>query len=99
MPPKAKSLNKAQKPQGPTKEELEAINNYLRQKPDFENLIREAKANTHSPAKKVETDYDRKLREAVKQVYEQRSKDAAENKKQGINMPVLPKEDGSDSSM
>ena len=98
MPPKGSSSNKQAKPQGPTKKELEAINDYLAHKPDFNALIKEAKANPQTKPKREEGKYERALREAVSEVSEERRKEVEAIKKEAVNMPVLPKEDGSDSS-
>ena len=62
MPPKSSSK---QKQHGPTQQELEAINNYLSQKPDFDKLLEEAKQNPQPALPRHETDYDRQLSEAV----------------------------------
>ena len=100
MPPKASSsATKSSKPQGPTREELEAINNYLAQKPDFNKLIQEANANQQPESvKKVDTEYDKKSREAVKEVIEERRKEFDAKKAKETIMPVHPKEEEAGSS-
>lgn len=98
MPPKVSSSTHSSKPPGPTKEQLEAINNYLAQKPDFDKLIAEAKANPQSPTKKTESDYERTLREAVRTTFEERRKEAETSRSQEVNMPVHPKEENTEGS-
>ena len=66
MPPKTPVSSK-----GPSKQELDAINTYLYRKPDFDKLIHEAKQNPPKRLEEKETDYDRKLNEAVKQSLEE----------------------------
>ena len=98
MPPKASSSSKTTKPQAPTKEALEAINTYLSQKPDFEKLIKEAKENPwRAPNSKTGTEYDTKIKEAVRKVLEERQKEA-EAKALKVSMPVHPKEEEAGSS-
>ena len=93
MPPKPSSSKTTNKSQGPSKESLEAINNYLAQKPDFEKLIREAKENPRrSGDTPAPTEYDRKVKQAVKEVLEERRREA-EAKTSKANMPVHPKEE------
>ena len=101
MPSKSSSsATKPPKSRGPTKEELEAINSYLKQKPDFDKLIQEAKANpTPSSRKKEETEYDRKTRETVNEVIQERKREAQAKQAPDINMPVQPKEEEAGDSM
>jgi len=68
MPPKSTAK---QTFQGPTKQELEAINNYLAHKPDFEKVV----AQTPSSGPEQETDeFDRKLTQAVEESIEEHKK-------------------------
>ncbi|KAK5128709.1 hypothetical protein LTR85_000042 [Meristemomyces frigidus] len=83
MPPKT-TVPPHQESKGPSKQELDAINTYLAQKPDFNKLIDEAKQNPQTLPKKQETDYDAKLHEALRS----RAK-----------MPVMPKEDEAPSGI
>ena len=70
-----------------------AINAYLSQKPDFEKLVREARENPRRPPNSgVQTEYDRKVKEAVREVFEERRREA-EAGKQSVDMPVHPKEE------
>jgi len=66
MPPKTSVSAK-----GPSKQELDAINTYLSQKPDFDKLVQEAKQNPSKQTEKQQTEYDRKLNEAVKHSLEE----------------------------
>lgn len=70
MPPKQTSSPK------PTQQQLDAINAYLAQKPDFDKLVAEAKANSieANELPKPTTDYERKLREAVKESLSERQR-------------------------
>lgn len=61
MPPKTGNA----KATGPSKTELDAINAYLSQKPDFESLLKEAPANSQPTTKPEETEYERRLRHAI----------------------------------
>lgn len=61
MPPKT-AVAPHQETKGPSKPELDAINAYLAQKPDFDKLIDEAKRKPQSQPEKQTTDYERKLR-------------------------------------
>jgi hypothetical protein len=71
MPPKTTSLPQIPKPKGPSKEELDAINEYLSRKLDFEKLIAEEQPiQAGSATVKPLTEYDRKLNEAVKESLE-----------------------------
>ena len=93
MPPKPSS-SKAAKHQSSNKGALDAINAYLSQKPDLDQLIREAKENPRwSLPEKRQTEYDLKIKEAVREVLIERSKQA-EGTGQTITMPSHPK-DGS----
>ncbi|KAK4550738.1 hypothetical protein LTR36_000317 [Oleoguttula mirabilis] len=65
MPPKT-AVPPHLKPKRPSKQELDAINIYLDQKPDFDKLVTEAKQDPQQPPAKQETDYNRKLDAAVK---------------------------------
>ena len=89
MPPKA-TLSKQQG--GPTKQELEAINQYLAQKPDFAKLASESGADQQASTDKNQTDYDQKLQEAVKESIREH-REAAEKFGKITNMPVHPKEE------
>lgn len=76
MPPKT-STSKAAKASNSNKEALDAINSYLAQKPDFEKLIKEAKESSRrSIPEQGETEYTRKVKAAVKEVLEERQKQA-----------------------
>ena len=88
MPPKPSPSNKTANTQRPTKQQLEAINNYLAQKPDFAKLIEEAKAKTQPPTDQRETEYDRILREAVRGTREEKRKEAQQHKDKSTTMPV-----------
>lgn len=91
MPPKNSSSNNSTiKPSGPTKEQLKAINQYLAHKPDFDKLIAEAKANSHSSTEPYRSEYDKILRAAVKETLDERR---AEATAWTANMPVNPKEE------
>lgn len=71
MPPKQSTLSSFK----PTKQELDAINKYLSQKPDFDKLIAEAKADPVKPtATEPETDYNRQISTAVKDSLAERRK-------------------------
>lgn len=72
MPPKP-SASSTQKPKGPSKQELEAINAYLTQKPDFDKLIAETKANPQPAPERKLSEYERKVKEAVKASVEKTS--------------------------
>ena len=97
MPPKPSS-SKTAKSQVSNKEALDAINTYLLRKPDLDKLIREAKENPRqSFPEKGQTEYDLKIKEAVKEVLEERSKQA-EGRGQPIQMPSLPKDKDAGSS-
>ena len=64
MPPK--TTGPSGKAQGPSKRELEAINKYLAQRPDFEKLLNEAAAeSTTGTSKREATEYERALKEAI----------------------------------
>lgn len=67
MPPKHSAPNNPVSK--PTKQEFDAIKKYIAQKPDFDKLIAEAKANPTKSSDLPEpaTDYDRKITEAVKE--------------------------------
>ena len=93
MPPKKSSSTKTHaKTQGPTKQELEIINNYLAQKPDFTKLIAEAQANPPSPSQRVESEYDRTLRDAVTETRAARAKQASATKSKEVDMSAVPKD-------
>lgn len=64
MPPK-QSTNPTTKLQGPTKKELEAINTYLAQKPDFDQLLKNSPKDRATSPKVDESPYYRKLREVI----------------------------------
>lgn len=64
MPPK-QSTNPTTKLQGPTKKELEAINSYLAQKPDFDQLLKNPPKHQTASLKADESPYYRKLREVI----------------------------------
>ena len=99
MPPKASS-SKPTRPQGPTKEALQAINTYLAHKPDFENLIKEAKAKENPNQvrpEQLETEYKRKAKEAIKEILEERREEASARNRT-VEMPVHPKEEEAGSS-
>lgn len=66
MPPKT-AVAPHPKTKSPSKPELDAINAYIAQKPDFDKLIDEAKQNPQSVPEKQTTDYDRKLYAGVKE--------------------------------
>lgn len=63
MPPK-QSNNSTPKAEGPSKKELDAINEYLAQRPDFEKLSKESSADQARPEVE-ESAYDQKLREVI----------------------------------
>lgn len=63
MPPK--TTNPTTKLQGPTKKELEAINTYIAQKPDFDRLLKNSPKEQTAPPKIDESPYYRKLREII----------------------------------
>lgn len=64
MPPK--TTGTSGKAQGPSKQELEAINKYLAQRPDFDKLLNQAPVETTAgTSKKEATEYERALKEAV----------------------------------
>ena len=93
MPPKPSS-SKAAKHQSSNKGALDAINAYLSQKPDLDQLIREAKENPRrSFPERRQTEYDLKIKEAVREVLIERSKQA-EGIGQTITMPSHPKDAG-----
>lgn len=74
MPPK-NPPTKASKSNNSEKQAVEAINQYLSQKPDIDKLIRDAKeSSSRSFTEKRQTDYNRKVKEAVKEVLEERQK-------------------------
>lgn len=64
MPPKQSSNATPIKTEGPSKKELEAINAYLAQKPDFDQLLKTSPKD-QTPAKVEESAYRRKLREVI----------------------------------
>ena len=99
MPRKtSSSSNKSTKPQGPTKEQLETIKSYLAQKPNFERITTEAEANPRPSENKVESDYERTLREAVEASFQERRKEAEASRRPEVNMPVHPKEENTEGS-
>lgn len=95
MPPKASSATKPKTTQGPTKDELSAINAYLAQKPDFDKLVKDARANTEPATRIEESDYDKALKEGVKAAI----RDTRQQAETKVNMPVHPKEEEAGSSM
>lgn len=66
-----KQSNTTTKAEGPSKAQLDAINKYLAEKPDFDQLLKNSQAS--SPPRVEETEYERKLREAV-EAYPKESK-------------------------
>lgn len=64
MPPKH-STNPTTKLPGPTKKESEAINSYLSQKPDFDQLLKNSPRDQTASPKVDESPYYRKLREVI----------------------------------
>lgn len=95
MPPKSSSKQQQQpKIARPTKHEVEAVQRYLAQKPDFEKLIEEAKQSPKSSpaAKREETEYERKTREAVSALHKGKANAS-------VTMPVHPKEEETSGSM
>lgn len=75
MPPKTSAASK-QTPKGPSKQELDAINAYLAEKPDFHKLVAEATKNGPVQIERTETEYDRKLNAAVKESLRESRKEA-----------------------
>ena len=74
MPPKTPA-SKTSKPNSSNKQAGEAINQYLSQKPDFDKLIQEAKESSgRSFTETRQTEYNKKVKEAVKEVFEERQK-------------------------
>ena len=102
MPSKASSAsNKSTKPKGPSKAELEAIKQYLAQKPDFDKLIRDAKSDAQEasfPQQSETTPYGTQFRAAVRESLEDKREDAEATKPVAIIMPVQPKEEEAGSS-
>lgn len=78
MPPKT-AVAPHQTTKGSPKAELNAINAYIAQKPDFDKLIDEAKQNPQSVPEKQTTDYDRKLYAGVKESLDE-ARNARESK-------------------
>ena len=74
MPPKT-STSKTSKANKSDKEAVDAINQYLSQKPDFDKLIKDAKeSSSRSFTETRQPDYHQKVKEAVKEVFEERQK-------------------------
>jgi hypothetical protein len=74
MPPKT-STSKTSKANKSDKEAVDAINQYLSQKPDFDKLIKDAKESSgRSFPETRQTDYNQKVKAAVKEVFEERQK-------------------------
>ena len=97
MPPKTSSSATA-KSNKSNKEASEAINTYFSQKPDFERLIKEAKENPSRPPPGTrQTEYNQKVKEAVKEVLEER-RVQAEQKNRASEMPHHPKDENPESS-
>lgn len=73
MPPKTSGSKPNKSTINSEKEASEAINQYLAQKPDFEKLIREAKeSSSRSLTETRQTEYNKKVKAAVKEVYIER---------------------------
>lgn len=76
MPSKT-SASKTGKSNNSNKEAEEAIKLYLSQKPDFDKLIKEAKESSDgSTTERKQTEYNRKVKEAAREVLEERRKQA-----------------------
>ena len=74
MAPK-NSSSKPSKADKSDKEAADAINQYLAQKPNFDKLIKDAKESSgRSFPETRRTDYHQKVKEAVKEVFEERQK-------------------------
>jgi hypothetical protein len=97
MPPKTSSSTTA-KANKINKEASEAITTYVAQKPDFEKLVKEARENPNRPLTgSRQTEYSRKVKEAVKEVLEER-RALAEQGSKTTEMPHHPKDNTSESS-
>lgn len=68
MPPKQVDSPVPKIQQAPSEKELEAINAYLTQKPDFQKLLDEDKANSQAATTATETDYSRQLKQALDEI-------------------------------
>lgn len=68
MPPKTAGGNV--KAKGPSKQELDAIKDYLSQKPDFAALLKKAQTKPQSASKPTESQnaYERELRKAISNI-------------------------------
>ena len=82
----------------PTPQQLEAINKYLAQKPDFDRIIAEAKATSNPQPQSSESAYEAKIRQAVRETIEERHREAHASSTQGEIMPHHPKEEHTSDS-
>lgn len=95
MPPKTSSSAGA-KANKSNKEASEAISRYISQKPDFDKLVKEAKENPGRPRTETrQTEYSQKVKEAVKEVLEER-RAQAEQRSKTAEMPHHPKDNESE---
>lgn len=95
MPPK--TAPKTVKFRTSDKEALELVDAYFAKKPDLEKLIKDAREGSgRSFTEKRQTDYDRKVKEAVREVLEERRK-RVEDKNQSMGMPSHPKDNDASS--
>lgn len=77
MPPKKSASHKDDsKSTGPSQDQLKAIKAYLAQKPDFDQLIAEAKSNQQPTIGPALSEYERTLQAAVKETIEDRRAEA-----------------------
>lgn len=97
MSPKTSSSTTA-KSNKSDKEASETINTYISQKPDFEKLVKEAKENPGRFSTETrQTEYSQKVKEAVKEVLEER-RVQAEQRSKSTEMPHDPKDNEPASS-
>lgn len=90
----AKSTPSQGPKQHPTKQEVEAIRQYLSQKPDFEKLLDSSDPPPVTAAPL--SAYDLKIREAVRDTIQSRNKQPnaeSDFSSATVTMPVLPKDE------